>query len=852
MNKRKVIAAALCLLLAAGSSLGGYAFGQRSGKAQAGEDTSSVRAEDSGVQDTIAVVNLDSGVLENGEQTYYGEQIIEFPDDNFIFTSLEDARAGIENGRYGAYIIIPSDFSESVASLNTVPSAAQIQYAVSDRVSGNEHSEILQQVLYFGEQLNSRMSYMYLCNIMDEFHGAQDEAAMVMRNDAADKEIIDRIQPYDLVGVTEVPELKRQEDTTKTMDVSGYVEENIGLISDIDGEYRSNLANAGMQLDQLKESGNVLVDTLRGVSDHVDEIQLLTAPDGQFLYQTGVNNLRSMLAGYNTAQQAAGVRQNELLDQAEAKRQEFTTSLQQCIDNYNQQLDVWTQETLGRYREAVREQIPQLKLEETEDPGQYRLTCGEISGRGEPPSVIIRMEQEVSPEGAENREYLDRIIGLILTAEVEAPGEEGSGGEEENPGGEGEPPGGEEKPPGSEEEPPEGEEGRPGGEEEPPGGDGGNSGEETDVPGEGDDPGEKPEPVYVPATVQEALQQCDEDETIAEFLAEHDYLDTAAFLQAYLEGNVNVETQTFRLTVTGDIDGLEQYLMDSIYVVDTTGYQPPHFTGQWTDRTGQRIAFRDMMTDIGILHERIRAEMNAEEEIAIQSVEELVLGECIGPLADRTEDVKHLFTDRHAEELAAIAQYRDSMNQYRPKQDASVMNEKAGQMRANAVEMQQEIWQSNESYMDYADRVYDTAEQNIMTLQEHIQEAKEASQQAVAEGLAEAKDTKQETSSENQSAMADFAAKLPYTRIGSMESTQAYEFIASPVQLLPVSDYQRLKDEVDYTAAGNREAGVQTNVKHTGKTAEIICYAVLGILMAGAAVRVIWYRRKRGQEQPAG
>jgi hypothetical protein len=40
----------------------------------------------------IAVVNLDEGtVLSNNETIYYGEQVIRFSDESFLYTSLEDA-----------------------------------------------------------------------------------------------------------------------------------------------------------------------------------------------------------------------------------------------------------------------------------------------------------------------------------------------------------------------------------------------------------------------------------------------------------------------------------------------------------------------------------------------------------------------------------------------------------------------------------------------------------------------------------------------------------------------------------------------------------------------------------------
>ena len=59
------------------------------------------------------------------------------------------------------------------------------------------------------------------------------------------------------------------------------------------------------------------------------------------------------------------------------------------------------------------------------------------------------------------------------------------------------------------------------------------------------------------------------------------------------------------------------------------------------------------------------------------------------------------------------------------------MNDSVSSMRENAALMQQEINTSNQSYVDYADKLYQTTSENILTLQQHMEEAKETSNQAV-------------------------------------------------------------------------------------------------------------------------
>ena len=364
MKRKKVITVLLCIMLLGTSGFTGYRIGKNNGKStlQTGNTAVERTVESQGV----AVVNLDTGISDGNTQVYYGEQIINFPNDNFIYTSLEDARNGIEEGRYGAYIIIPSDFSENVESLNTVPAASQLQYAVSEDVSADAREDLLGDVLQFGEQLNSQMSYMYLCNIMDEFHAAQDEAAMVMNNDITDKEAIQGIQASDLVSMVPVPELKQQEDTTIPLDISDYTEENAQLIQAVDSAYRENLSEASAQLSDLRTAGNELVSSLKEISEGVGKINLLSDADGQLLYRDGIRNLQDTLLAYNgekTAEQNSRLAQ---IAQIQNVTEQLDTNLQQCIENYNQRIEAAGIQNLNSYGREMEAQLPKLQWKEAE------------------------------------------------------------------------------------------------------------------------------------------------------------------------------------------------------------------------------------------------------------------------------------------------------------------------------------------------------------------------------------------------------------------------------------------------------------------------------------------------------
>ena len=174
----------------------------------------------------IAVVNLDEGVSSRGGRVNYTEKLSKFPGMDFEYASLEAARTGLETGRYGAYVIIPADFSQNVESINTTPRVSRLEFAVNRTYSGKGQYELLNHVRRYIDSLNNQLSYMYVENILREFHDAQDGAERVMEHDLEDMEAIERIRPQDLVTLAVPPELPAEVMPPEMLDISMYMERN--------------------------------------------------------------------------------------------------------------------------------------------------------------------------------------------------------------------------------------------------------------------------------------------------------------------------------------------------------------------------------------------------------------------------------------------------------------------------------------------------------------------------------------------------------------------------------------------------------------------------------------------------
>ena len=250
--------------------------------------------------DQIAVVNLDIGVeLPSGEHFYHGVRAIRFPFDNFQMTSLGEARAGLEDNRFGAYVIVPANFSENVESLNARPTRIHIEYRLSSLLSGEEQKELLYAVLRFGDMLNADLSYMYLSSVLREFHEVQDYSLQLMEHDQLTAESIAAIEPGDLVEMIRLPDLIRTEHNVPPLDVA----ENINLIGqvliDLSDAYQGKIELNNEQLALLTSQGLIISQELNRLISEVGAIDILHDEDGNPILSVGQTALVDLLTRFN-------------------------------------------------------------------------------------------------------------------------------------------------------------------------------------------------------------------------------------------------------------------------------------------------------------------------------------------------------------------------------------------------------------------------------------------------------------------------------------------------------------------------------------------------------------------------
>ena len=211
----------------------------------------------------IAVVNLDEGVVVDGKPVRYSDQIVSLPETgDYTFATLAEAQTGIDTGRFGGYVLIPAGFSRTVVSINSQPDPCEVQYFINKALDKEEVYASLQAVHAFKDRLSDSMSYMYVNNILEEFHTAQDSAETVLENDRTDLASANAVQSEGILSAVTFSEMAVPADTTTPLNAAAYITRNAEILSSIAEDYSAKDSETASRMSAMQQAGAGLSETL--------------------------------------------------------------------------------------------------------------------------------------------------------------------------------------------------------------------------------------------------------------------------------------------------------------------------------------------------------------------------------------------------------------------------------------------------------------------------------------------------------------------------------------------------------------------------------------------------------------
>lgn len=248
----------------------------------------------------IAVVNLDAGVEKKNDTIYYAKNIVELPDENYIMTSLEQAKKGVKSGTYAAYIIIPSTFSASIESINKTPKQAVFQYKIANGLSAETENKIITQLNAFEKNINANVSYIFVDAILRDVHSLQNSASKIMTNDEKDLTTMKNISAEKLIQPVTFSKLKEQESPNGPVDFSSEEQNMQKAVTAIQNAFSEGIKQGQLSYSALAKNDTLVMDGLDALKKQADTANPLEDENKNSYSVAALQRLNEKIKAFNT------------------------------------------------------------------------------------------------------------------------------------------------------------------------------------------------------------------------------------------------------------------------------------------------------------------------------------------------------------------------------------------------------------------------------------------------------------------------------------------------------------------------------------------------------------------------
>lgn len=248
---------------------------------------------------TIAVVNMDNGVTVDQKQINYASQLINFPNENFTVTGLTDAKMGIENGTYAAYIIIPETFSASVTSIENDPRKTVLEYQYNPNLAETAQIQAMSDVNAFIVTFNSNIAYMYVDAVLTEFHRIQDDSSTILANDNSELERLESVNAAMLIEAAEHVEETVVDNNIQSVELAPYTAQNDDLLDSMLMGYMESVQQAQNDYAAIQETRSEVDTAADSFFSTYNSVVYDTNAEQSDILSEGKTNLMDAVGIYN-------------------------------------------------------------------------------------------------------------------------------------------------------------------------------------------------------------------------------------------------------------------------------------------------------------------------------------------------------------------------------------------------------------------------------------------------------------------------------------------------------------------------------------------------------------------------
>lgn len=354
MNKvlSYIITALSVFLLSLGMMLIGFRIGTDFEAKEIDKENNKIQ-----INDLVAIVNLDEGVLENGATRYYSSELITIPEVGYEKCSLMEAREGIGNGRYGAYIIIPATFSEAVRSVDKDLLKVELKYDLNPYLTDEVKQKMINTIFDFQNSISDSISYAYVYSILDEYHSIQDSSAQILENDKADLESIMAVDPDSIAQDVQYSKIEKNEYEIQSVDFSGNKATIQTNYEEINQYYKDGFESGKTAYQAVVNTNNENVNNKINELKDIEKKDYIKNDDGSYVYDAGISKLEEEMNMNKSASDRISEMREEIKKDAalrDAIIQEYVDEQLKAIQEENKaQMNLFVAEVEAAYDAAV-------------------------------------------------------------------------------------------------------------------------------------------------------------------------------------------------------------------------------------------------------------------------------------------------------------------------------------------------------------------------------------------------------------------------------------------------------------------------------------------------------------------
>lgn len=151
----------------------------------------------------IAVVDQDTGINDEGKTIYYGKEFLKTINDKSMYksVSLTEAKEGVENDTYCAYVVIPDNFSKNIESIKTTPTKSVVVYGLNSKSDINDTLNKLNTIV---GSLDTNIAKGYLTTVLNNVNGVDNNISGIVNTIQNQNVVINGIKNFEYITTVEL------------------------------------------------------------------------------------------------------------------------------------------------------------------------------------------------------------------------------------------------------------------------------------------------------------------------------------------------------------------------------------------------------------------------------------------------------------------------------------------------------------------------------------------------------------------------------------------------------------------------------------------------------------------------